>query len=372
MFQKAIDIDPAYAAAWAGLSRAYIWGYYSVYDLTLDQKAASKAAIDKARTLDPDSPEVQIALGFYHYYGENDYDRALEHFEHALANRPNNVEILGLIAFTKRRQNNWNECAGLLEKAVELNPRFVSSVLELGITYLFIRQYEEAERLLDRAVFLAPENVTAHGLKSLLYLLMDGDTERARRAMTEAAVFFDPAQVWQVMPIFAHVRTMPETYTEIMSRLPPEELIADNDTTWAYLGLAELNLSLGHRGRALECWNDVVVYLESNDDAEPQFRTKSCLGLAYAGLGRNEEAVRITRDALAEFPLSWDAILGTMVLEAAALTFVRAGEHEAAIDQLERLLSVPSRASRALFRLDPAWDPLREHREFKRLMESNR
>jgi hypothetical protein len=45
------------------------------------------------------------------------------------------------------------------------------------------------------------------------------------------------------------------------------------------------------------------------------------------------------------------------------------GEFDAAIDQLEFLLSIPGRMSVPLLRLDPAWEPLREHPRFKRLLE---
>jgi serine/threonine-protein kinase len=46
------------------------------------------------------------------------------------------------------------------------------------------------------------------------------------------------------------------------------------------------------------------------------------------------------------------------------------GEFDAAIDQLELLLSIPSTLSVPLLRLDPAWDPLRDHPRFKKLLET--
>jgi serine/threonine-protein kinase len=368
MYQRAIELDPEFAAAWAGLSKSYIWGYYSTYDRTSDQKTAAKTAVDKAGELDPGLPDVQIALGYYYYYGDRDFDRALEHFESALADRPNNVEILSPIAFTKRRQNKWNECAGILEKAVELNPHFVNSVLELGITYVFVRQYDKAGRLLDRVIFLTPENPVGRFVKILLFLLRDGDTERAKEVLMEASDVLNLAVLDQVVPTFVHVRTMPETYSELLGQVSQDEYFAE-DTTWAYLTLAEMNFQLGQKERAHEYWNNVQDLLEPHYDEESSYKVKLRLGLAYAGLGRIEEAVRMTRDALADFPLSWDALEGTFVLEMAALTFVRAGEYEEATDQLELLLSVPSLTSRALFRIDPAWDPLRDNPRFQKLVE---
>jgi serine/threonine-protein kinase len=51
------------------------------------------------------------------------------------------------------------------------------------------------------------------------------------------------------------------------------------------------------------------------------------------------------------------------------LIFVRTGMYEEAIDQLELMLSVPSEMSPALLRIDPAWDPLRNHPRFQKLVE---
>lgn len=67
--------------------------------------------------------------------------------------------------------------------------------------------------------------------------------------------------------------------------------------------------------------------------------------------------------------MSTDALLGTFHLQSAAVVFVRTGAYEEAIDQLELLLTVPSETSRALFRLDPAWDPLRDNPRFQKLIE---
>ena len=59
-------------------------------------------------------------------------------------------------------------------------------------------------------------------------------------------------------------------------------------------------------------------------------------------------------------------------VEDLARIYVMVGEFNAAIDQLEFLLSIPDDTSIPLFRLDPAWDPLRNHPRFKKLIEPKR
>jgi serine/threonine-protein kinase len=57
------------------------------------------------------------------------------------------------------------------------------------------------------------------------------------------------------------------------------------------------------------------------------------------------------------------------VLTALPEIYAIVGEYDAAIDQLELLLSIPSPLSVQLLRVDPLWDPLRDHPRFQKLLE---
>ena len=69
--------------------------------------------------------------------------------------------------------------------------------------------------------------------------------------------------------------------------------------------------------------------------------------------------------------MSDDALRGAGVLADLAEVYVLVGEHDAAIDQLELLLSIPSLLSVQLLRVDPLWDPLRDHPRFQKLLEDH-
>ena len=56
------------------------------------------------------------------------------------------------------------------------------------------------------------------------------------------------------------------------------------------------------------------------------------------------------------------------VLETLAQIYTRVGDYESAIDQLAVVLSIPSRTSVALLRIDPLFDPLRDHLRFQALL----
>lgn len=107
------------------------------------------------------------------------------------------------------------------------------------------------------------------------------------------------------------------------------------------------------------------VILEQPDDP----RVHSSLGLAYAGLGRMEEAIREGEKAVELYPVSKDALLGTNRIMDLISIYVMTGKYDDAVDRITYLLSIPSYHSIYYFRLLPRLDPLREHPRFKSLME---
>jgi serine/threonine-protein kinase len=91
--------------------------------------------------------------------------------------------------------------------------------------------------------------------------------------------------------------------------------------------------------------------------------------MVYAGLGRKEEAVREGKSGVELIPVSKNAVVGPFRVEDLAFIYVLVGEQDTALDQIEYLLSIPSWLSVPLLRLDPRWDPLRDHPRFQTLLE---
>ena len=81
------------------------------------------------------------------------------------------------------------------------------------------------------------------------------------------------------------------------------------------------------------------------------------------------QSIREGKKAVELLPISKDAIGGTEPVGMLAEIYTTVGEYEAAIDQLEILLSIPSSISVPLLRVDPFWDPLRDHPRFQGLLE---
>jgi TolB-like protein len=76
LFERAIKLDPKFAAAFAGLSMVESSIYHNFEPTPAHREKARLNAVEALR-LQPNLPEGHLALGFSYYYGDRDYERAL-------------------------------------------------------------------------------------------------------------------------------------------------------------------------------------------------------------------------------------------------------------------------------------------------------
>jgi serine/threonine-protein kinase len=98
------------------------------------------------------------------------------------------------------------------------------------------------------------------------------------------------------------------------------------------------------------------------------WRVHAARGLALAGLGRRQEALREARWLQQSVVYREDAFDSRVVAEERARILAQAGEVDAALDEIEQLLAGPGWLSVHRLRLDPRWDPIREHPRFQALL----
>jgi serine/threonine-protein kinase len=373
MYEKAVELDPTFALAYAWLSRAHRLMYWFYYDRSEERLAMAKEAVDKALELHPDLPEVRGALGWYYYHGDLDYDRALEQFTIVRKSQPN--YCLAGIGYVQRRQGKFEQALANLKKASELDPLSNSVALEVGTTLQYLRRYSEAERYYDRAISLAPDVRDAYSNKALLYLLWEGSTEKARAVLEEALENIKSAENTDIVDLLVNLDVFDGSYREALDRLSLKSEDVDNMNRFIpnALRCALIYRYTSQKELAKKYYEEARIILETKIQERPEdSRFHSALAIAYAGLDRKEDALREGKLAVELLPVSKEAMRGATRVENLAHIYVMVGEYDLAIEQLEYLLSIPSELSIPLLRLDPVWGPLRDHSRFKRLLEGGK
>ncbi len=366
MYQRAVELDPQFAEAHAALAKARVW---LTWEFGFGEAAIARDALDRAVELAPDAIATHEAFGWYYYYGSRDYTNALEHFELVRSREPNNVDALSRIGFIQRRLGKWDETVQAIAKAIELDPQNSTLVTSQGQTYLRLRRYREAERHFDRAISLARNVKDPYLGKALLYLLRDGNIEKVQELFQETRGRVERA-AWVMGTGAGSDFTRSVLANKRVDALQLYELGASGiDTIGYYFGHGMVVRQAERRALARVYYDSARTVLEARLQRNPESpNNHSLLGYAYAGLGRNEEAIREGRRAVNLLPVSKDAFNGPRPRERLARIYVWVREDDAAIDELEYLLSIPSLTSVPGLRLDPAWDPLREHPRFQALV----
>jgi TolB-like protein/class 3 adenylate cyclase/Tfp pilus assembly protein PilF len=374
LLNQAIERDPAFALAYYQLAQAHDQFYFGGIDHTAARLAMADAAIQSLARLLPDSGEAHLALAKHLYWGYLDYDHAREELKLAQKSLPNEPLVFEILGFIDRRQGRWAESTKNLERAIELDPQNGLFLKQLADSYVCLRRYADAERVLDRAIAVVPKEANI----------------RAYRASIELEWHADP------QPLSSTIRTI----------LAEDSREGQNIAQlWLRVSFCERDFDGASRALAAEptggCYDDwipfprswcegVVVQMKGDKAAahaafttarneaakliadHPDYPEALCvLGMADAALGNKEDAIREGRRAVELLPVSKNAIEGPLLLKYLALIYAWTGEKNRALEQLAIAARIPSLSvSYGELRLHPYWDSLRGDPRFEKIVAS--
>ena len=367
LYIKALELDPEFTFAYIALSVSHSLAYITGIDRTEERVIKSKQAVDKAMELEPDLPEVKSALGIYYYRARLDYDRALELFESVRKARPNWTSQF--IGYIQRRQGRWEESIQTLKNVFKLNPRSHDLASQLGLTYVYLRRYKDAEEWFDKALSINPDLFQVRLGKAEISLFSKGSTEEIRALLETKPQFSLIGFTW--FTVFMYERNYQEALKQLDS-LAYDSFYAQDRYFHKDLAYADVYHAMEESSLIKTHADSARVTLEKAIEENPQDpRLHSALGIAYAYLGREEEAIQEGKRAVNLHPISKDAVGGSAYILHLTTIYTIIGEYEDAISQLELLLSVPAGGSVTvpLLKVDPIWDPLRKQPRFQRLLQ---
>ncbi len=376
-FERAIALDPTFAAAYARLARVHAGMYWFYYDRTKERVAKSRIAAEKALALAPNLPVSHESMGWYHYHTKLDYNSALKEFSVAIELQPNNPNVSYGMAAVFRRQGNMSESVKHWRKAVEGSPRASEIVRQLGETLTLDRKYEEADEHYRNAIRLSPDNATTYGQRALNFLLWKGDLRSAAEAV-EKGIQYGRAESSEDRLLFymeSRIALVNEDYEAAKRAIERMGTTFGLDNQFVYYPqsflLAQVEGLRGSSAQARMLYQSSLETIRQRLKEYPDDeRAHSAMGIAYAGLGRFAEAVREGERGRDLLPVEKEAWRGSYRLIHLAQIYTMTGDHDKAIDVLERLLVLPSDLSARWISIDPQWKPLRNNKRFQALVDS--
>lgn len=367
-YQQAVQLDPDFALAYTELSKAHGKLFYLRYDNSDERRVGAEQAVNRAVELAPTAPESRIALGYYHFWVRRDAERALKEFAIAAKEIPDNVEILVARAELVRMQGNMEEAASYYKRAFELNPREADPVLELGLTYWWLRKYPEALEACNQAIVLAPDQAWPYLCKVFTYWSWNGASRDSRAALegvpmnhewTEWTWFWQEFYEGRYREAIECLSIGSGEWIRHKMLSMPKSLLA-----------AQAYEQLNEPERAHTAYENAKILLEAEIEKYPDdARYHSSLGIVYAALDKKEEAIREGELAVELLPNSKDAVYSLGHLYDLAYIYTLVDDYDSAIGQLEYQLSIPGYISVPWVKMEPRFSRLQRHPRFQIVME---
>src|SRR5438552_1743068 len=225
MFLKAVELDPLYARAYAGIADcdSFLFLWYRE-DIAIDSILDTSA---KALALDDKLAEAHgsrgLALSLL-----RDYDKATAEFEQAIALDPNSYETHYLYARASFAQGNLKRAAALFERAAEIKPGDYQSVCLLIQVYRSLGRDQESKEAARKGVKLAEGELALHpedprpahlGIAALLEL---GENDRAREWISRALAIDpdDPLTQYNLACGYTHLGDLDAAFDLLERSLP--------------------------------------------------------------------------------------------------------------------------------------------------------
>jgi TolB-like protein/thioredoxin-like negative regulator of GroEL len=368
--QRAVELDPNFARAWALLAQIYLnrlWiGEYSP-----ELRELARQTTDRAAQLAADDPIVISAQAEFLYRAENDYEQALQMFNQAAEDAPGDSNIWNNIAALERRLGRWEDAVDHFYKAWQLDPRSVNAGFSFLQTLSALQDWERMDSMVEELMRAFPASGAIKGQQAQAMLWGRGDLE-------ETLAFWalvPPEQRNEASGMKSNLLVMQEDWEgaiewiqdpeQNLQRMPmfnPINLLAGEVHHWA-----------GNEEEArwhFEQYLDEVRDQPRDQPMEEAFRL-AFMGWAYAYLGDRESALAAARAAEETAGLDKDQVFGMLIYQFNTHTLAKAGEMDEALARYEAELGTPVGFVPWQLRLHPRFAFLREDPRFIKLISGD-
>lgn len=371
LLEQATQRDPAFFLAFCRLAYVHDQLYFNSLDHTPSRLELAQEALGKAKQLQPDVGEVHLAAAANYYFGYLDYDSARKELVEATKKLPNAPYPILLLGYIDRRQGRWDESTRNLERALDLDPRNLLFLKQLALSYTNLRRYADVETILERAIAIAPDDPNFRVQRAAVELDWHANT-RPMHDIISQILEHDPTQApiianqWIILAFSERDTAALEKALRVLGESGCQEDGLPYPKSWCEGWVARVK---GDEAAARSAFSHGRLVVARIVLQQPDYASGlSALGMIDAALGNKTEAIAEGRKAAALLPVSKDAIIGPLLLQNLAVIYAWTGERDAALQQLQAGISMPSYLSYGLLCLSPYWDPLRGDSRFKAIV----
>ena len=266
-FQRAIELDPEYSRAYAGLAFTWndlVWnGYESQEDGLRHMNLAASKAID----LTPGLADGHLALGLSLQMDFKKQRSAQNAISRAMKLNPGNTRVL--IEYSRIHCNlgNHETSIAAARKALELDPVSVYTNHWLGHTLYFARRYEEAMAVFRQALKLDPHYPKPHYFISLCHYWMSDPLNALEEIQHEPLTWMRLTASVSILHHLGRVDEAVSNFDALIDVESEDECSVQQAGIYAQLG--EIDLAMKWLGRAYELGDPGLTQLKINPFFDP-------------------------------------------------------------------------------------------------------
>ena len=351
-FNQAINIDPKYALAYAGLGDAY-WVAYTRSYKTADAATSGTQNCQKALSLNPELVEAHICLANI-LNDTGKYDKAVQEFKRVLASNPQSDEALRGLALAYTKVGNLAAAESTYKQSIALRPNYWSGYHSLGLFYYGQARYHDALAMFQKEIEIAPDNYQSYTTLGGVYITLE-DYPRAIEALQHSISLRPSDDSYSNLGyIYYLMHRFPEAIDAQEQALKIKQ---NNFETWGNLADA-LYWSPNRRPEAAANYKRAAELASSRVQLDPgNARIMVYLGGYLAMLGDRQEALKDAEKALKAAPSNGE------VLFRAAVIYNQLGEQEQALSLLKKAADLGY--SKRLIRDSPEFEAIARNPRFK-------
>lgn len=356
VFTHALERDPNYALAYAGLGQAYWHKYEETHDQSWVGRAsqACQRAVDLAREL----ANGHTCIGVV-YNGTGRYEEAAGEFQRAAQLDPTSDDALRGLALADQRLGRLAEAEANYRRAISLHPNYWADYNWLGSFYYTQARYEDAAKMFSQVVALAPDSERGYSNLGGVNLNLGRYTEaiplfeRSVAIRPTADAYSNLATAYFFQQRFAEAA---RTYEQAVKLNPVDYEM------WGNLGDA-YNWTPKEQSQAPQAYRKAISLANQALAVNPRDAAVLCnLALYHAMLREKDPALSFLRRALALAPNNSDFLFK------AAEIYNQFGMSEQAFAALEH--SLKQGYSRFFARDHPIFGNLKTDPRFRKLVDN--